>query len=180
MNEISRNKAKNWPRRLTAVDPGSLGCTGTGSPIVNHVGPSTSHRQGYNMASAMPADSSENLQSSQKNVGSEPATIARDRSLQTRGKYSRRGTCDMTKVPLQDRMNRFPNQHLIVRGTKIFCDACKEIVSSKKSILKSHCESRKHASAKEKLKKSKLREQNAFLDLFALFFKEQNFFKKVA
>ena len=76
--------------------PGSLGCTRTGSPIVNHVGPSTSHRQGHNMASAMPADSSENLQPSQRNDGPEPARIARDCSLQTtRGKYSRRGTCDM-------------------------------------------------------------------------------------
>ena len=39
------------------------------------------------MASAMPADSSENLQLSQSNDGPEPATIARDRSLQsTKGK----------------------------------------------------------------------------------------------
>ena len=95
------------------LSPGSLGCTGTGSTIVNHVGSSTSHKQGYNMASAMPADSSENFQPSQTNDGPEPATVARDRSLQTtRGKYSRRGTCDTTKVSSQDRMNEFPNQHL--------------------------------------------------------------------
>ena len=78
------------------LSQGNLGYTGTGSPIVNHVGPSTSHREGYNMASA---DSSENLQPSQRNDGPEPATIARDRSLQTtRGKYSRRGTCDTTDI----------------------------------------------------------------------------------
>ena len=47
----------------------------------SHVGPNTSHRQGYKIASAVPADSSENLQLSQRNDGPEPATIARDRSL---------------------------------------------------------------------------------------------------
>ena len=43
--------------------------------MANHVGPNTSHRQGYKMASAMLADSSENLQLSQRNDGPEPATI---------------------------------------------------------------------------------------------------------
>ena len=66
---------------------------------------------GYKLASAMLADSPDNLQLSQRNDGPESATIARDRSLQSRkGKYSRRGTCDTTKVPLHDRINQFPNQ----------------------------------------------------------------------
>ena len=56
----------------------ALGCTGTGSPMVNHVGPNTSYRQGYKMVSAMPADSSETLQLCQRNDGPEPATISRD------------------------------------------------------------------------------------------------------
>ena len=56
--------------------------------MANHAGPNNSHRQGYKMASAMPADSIENLQLSKRNDGAEPATIARDRSLQsTKGKY---------------------------------------------------------------------------------------------
>ena len=55
-----------------------LGCTGNGSPMANHVRPTTSHRQGYKIASAMPADTSENLQLSQRNDGPEPATIGRD------------------------------------------------------------------------------------------------------
>ena len=58
-----------------------VGCTGNGSPMANQVGPNTSHRQGYKKASAVLADSSENLQLSQRNDGQEPATIARDRSL---------------------------------------------------------------------------------------------------
>ena len=41
----------------------------------------------------------------------------------------------------------------------MFCNACKEILSSKKSILVAHCASRKHISGKEKLQKSKLRDQ---------------------
>ena len=36
----------------------------------------TSHRQGDKMASALPADSRENLQLSQRNDGPEPTTIA--------------------------------------------------------------------------------------------------------
>ena len=48
--------------------------------MANHVGPNTS--------SAIPADSSENLQLAQRNNGPEPTTIARDRSLQsTKGKH---------------------------------------------------------------------------------------------
>ena len=56
-------------------------------------------------------------------------------------------------------MNQFPDQHLSVRGNMIFCNACKEVLSSKKSTLVSHCASKKHGSGKEKLKKSRLREQ---------------------
>ena len=77
---------------------------------------------GYKLASAMLADSPENLQLSQRNDGPESATIARDRSLQSRkGKYSRRGTCDPTKVPLHDRINQFPNQITRINGLWSTC-----------------------------------------------------------
>ena len=89
-----------------------------------------------------------------------PAQLARDRRLEsTTGKYKRRGTSNVTNVknvPLQD---QFPDQHLSVRGTTIFCNACREIVSSKKSILASQYSSRKHAKGKDALKRSRLREQ---------------------
>ena len=51
------------------MGPAGLGCTGTGTSKVNHVGPNTSHREGYKMASAMPSDSNENIciQHSQRN-----------------------------------------------------------------------------------------------------------------
>ena len=55
-----------------------VGCTGNGSLMANQVGPNASHRQGYKKGSAVPADSIENLQLSQRNDGQETATIARD------------------------------------------------------------------------------------------------------
>ena len=77
---------------------------------------------GYKLASAMLADSPENLQLSQRNDGPESATIARDRSLQSRkGKYSRRGTFDTTKVPLHDRINQFANQITRINGLWSTC-----------------------------------------------------------
>ena len=64
------------------------------------------------MAPAMPADSSENLQLSQRTDGREPALIARDHSVQsTKGMSSRRGACDTI-----DRINQFPNQPTRING----------------------------------------------------------------
>ena len=60
---------------------GAWDSTGTGSPMANHVGPNTSHRQRYKIVSAMPADSSETLQLSQRNDWPEAASIARDRYI---------------------------------------------------------------------------------------------------
>ena len=122
------------------------------------------------MAAATPNESSavnlhpDSLQGSENREDRpKPAQLARDRRLEsTTGKYNRRGTSNVTNVknvPLQDRINQFPDQHLSVRGTTIFCNACREIVSSKKSILASHCSSRKHAKGKDALKRSRLREQ---------------------
>ena len=66
---------------------------------------------------AAQANSSENVQLSQRNDGPKPA-----RSLQstTKGKYSRKGICDTTKVnwnvPLHDRINQFPHQLKRING----------------------------------------------------------------
>ena len=59
-------------------------CMQGGSPMAKyHVGLNTSHWQGYKMVSVMPAKLSKNVQLSQRNDWPEPATIARDRSLQS-------------------------------------------------------------------------------------------------
>ena len=135
-----------------------LRCTKTGSHILAMWIPVPLIRQGYNMASAMPGPNV-NLQLQGSWRRPEPAEIGRYRSLQnTKGKYNIRGTSDTKNVLLHDHINRFPDQFLIIRGRKIFCDACKEILSSKKSVIKLHCASQKHVRSKEK-SKSKLKEQ---------------------
>ena len=58
----------------------------------------------------------------------------------------------------RDRMEEFPGENLCLRGGKLFCNGCKEILSSKKSILKNHLASKKHAAGKEKLKMTKKRD----------------------
>ena len=71
----------------------------------------------YKIASAVPADSSRNLQLSQRNDGPESTAIARDGSLRsTKGKYSRIGTSDTrtTKVPI--RINQFPIELTRING----------------------------------------------------------------
>ena len=42
---------------------------------------------------------------------------------------------------------------------ELFCSGCREIISSKESVLKIHISSKKHQNGKEKLKKSKLKDQ---------------------
>ena len=42
---------------------------------------------------------------------------------------------------------------------ELFCSGCIEIISSKKCVLKIHISSKKHQNGKEKLKKSKLKDQ---------------------
>ena len=89
-----------------------------------------------------------------------PSSIARDRSLQsTFGKYKRRGNSDTVKVPLRERVRQFPDENFILREGKLFCNACRQILSTKKSVLKIHVSSKKHQDGKQKLKRSKLREQ---------------------
>ena len=63
------------------------------------------------------------------------------------------------KVPLHERVRQFPDENLIVREGKLFCNACREILSTKKSVLKIHVSSKKHQDGKQKMKRSKLREQ---------------------
>ena len=69
-----------------------LGCTQTGKPYGKPMSvPRPLIDNGHKMASALPTDASEDLQLSQRNNGSEPAT-ARDRSLQStlKGKFTAR------------------------------------------------------------------------------------------
>ena len=74
------------------------------------------------------------------------------------GKYKERGNSDPKNMSPRDRIEKFPGENLCLRGAKLFCNGCKEILSSKKSILKNHLASKKHAAGKEELKVTKKRD----------------------
>ena len=95
------------------------------------------------MASASAMPSSRYLQLIEGNSEGEhrpvPSTIARDRPLESNsGNYKRKGNSDTTKVPLYERIKQIPGENLIVREGKLFCSGYREIISSKKSVLKIH------------------------------------------
>ena len=105
-------------------------------------------------------DSEERNQAVQVAVAPQRASISRERSMKMiEGKYGQRGKSDVNKISLHDRLQMFIGEHLCIRGGgKLFCNACHEIVSSKMSIIESHCKSVKHTQGKEKLLKSKKKE----------------------
>ena len=79
------------------------------------------------------------------------ASISRERVPKSNtGKYKERGNSDPKNMSLRDRIKEFPEENLCLRGGKLFFNGCKEILSSKKSILKNHFASKKHAAGKEK------------------------------
>ena len=70
------------------------------------------------MASAIPEAEPENFQVLQ---GPKRADIARDRILKTtKAAYKVRGASNPRNVPLHDRVNQFPDENLIVKGSSIF------------------------------------------------------------
>ena len=87
------------------------------------------------------------------------ALISRERVPKSNtGKYKERGNSDPKNMSANDRIEEFPGENLFLRGGKLFCNRCKEILSSKKSILKNHLASKKQAAGKEKLKVAKKRD----------------------
>ena len=54
-------------------------------------------------------------------------------------------------IPPSTRVKEFPNEHLSVVSRKLFCQACREPVSVKKSVLQQHIKSAKHGSRKKLL-----------------------------
>ena len=87
------------------------------------------------------------------------ASISRERVPKSNtGKYKERGNSDPKNMSPRDRIEEFSGENLCLRGGKLFCNGCKEILSSKKSILKNHLASKRHAASKEKLKVTKKRD----------------------
>ena len=78
------------------------------------------------------------MASSTSNNGSQPskAEIARERTLPSiSGKNKTRGNCDAKNISIHDRIQQYPGEELSIKDGKLFCLACREIVSTKKSIL---------------------------------------------
>lgn len=50
-----------------------------------------------------------------------------------------------TKVPLQKRVQQFPDETLKISNRKLFCECCREEMPNLKEGIKRHCESSKHA-----------------------------------
>ena len=65
-------------------------------------------------------------------------------------KWSRGRTVnDPKKVSAADRVKQFPNEQLTLSMGKLFCSACREELSTKKSIIELHIQSAKHTKGKQ-------------------------------
>ena len=62
-------------------------------------------------------------------------------------------------MTLAQRVPEFPENHLCISTGKLFCQACREELSSKLSVLKTHLKSRKHTDS------IKRREANEALEI---------------
>ena len=70
--------------------------------------------------------------------------IGKKRSAAGRSAYA------PTTVQTFDRVKQYPDEHFIVSAKKLFCTACREEISTKKSVINLHIKSTKHASGKKK------------------------------
>ena len=91
--------------------------------------------------------------------------LARKRKIERpkKRKSSVSNQTDPKSVSPAQRVKDFPNECLDVREGKLFCVACREVLSLKKSTVKNHISSGdKHKSAKEKLARKEAREREVF------------------
>ena len=98
-----------------------------------------------------------------------PSVLARKRKVPTNPppvgqKRSKGGSaCTVLKsVSPQDRVREFADDSLCVSAGKLFCRACREELSVKKSVVKNHGESMKHTcrSSKGRLKEKEKRDSD--------------------
>ena len=64
------------------------------------------------------------------------------------------------KIHPKTRIRQFPDQHFSVMLGKLFCDACRENLSLKKSVLTQHIKSAKHATGLKNLASKCIRQKN--------------------
>ena len=71
-----------------------------------------------------------------------------------------RGSADPKSVTPKQRASEFFEEKLTVSNGQLFCLACREELSLKRSVISCHIKSNKHAEGKEKLKVKEAREQD--------------------
>ena len=84
-----------------------------------------------------------------RKVTSNPPTGAKRRTSQTKGKS------EPTSISPQERLKNFEDEPLTI----LFCSACREPISLKKSVIKLHVDSSKHKSYKVKLQNREARQR---------------------
>ena len=75
-----------------------------------------------------------------------------------RGKGKEKG--DPKNISANERVKTYPDEEFIVRNSKLFCCACKEVLALKKSSIEYHIKSQKHISGKKKLALKNKEESN--------------------
>ena len=65
-----------------------------------------------------------------------------------------------SNVSISDRVREFPGEHLCRNLGKLFCNACREPISVKKSVISQHIKSAKHEKGKARLAHKEKREQS--------------------
>ena len=94
------------------------------------------------------------------------ADIARPRKTKRndppRGKRRCKGavSSDPKGVTPQQRVREFTNESLTVSQGHLFCTACRERLSIKRSIIKNHVQSTKHKKSQQRLKNKETRERD--------------------
>lgn len=82
--------------------------------------------------------------------------LTRKRSIDSnppKGKHRARGEglCEPKSVSALQRIREFPGEHLVVSNKKLFCKACREELSLKKTVIANHVQSGKHQVGKSKV-----------------------------
>ena len=94
-----------------------------------------------------------------------PSDLSRKRKISSnppKGMKEGKGSAssEPSNVSISDRVREFPGEHLCRNLGKLFCNACREPISVKKSVISQHIKSAKHERGKARLARKEEREQN--------------------
>ena len=130
---------------------------------------SDSETTAVDLTGPVPSDNSEVIKNALSQLRSpKPSDLARTRvvsSNNTKQNGRARGPGNapkksgkMKSTYVETRIREFKEEPFRNSGNKLFCDACREEVSEKASVIKQHIQSKKHKSGVERLAKAKKRD----------------------